>query len=234
MANNLNGASGATDGQLESMADALRRPYQTVEALAHSVQPGAIHQGAIPPGHPQNLDEIASILGISRMPVRASLRQLESEGLLRIHPYRGATVSVLSAEEIAEIYEMRVLVETYLLERAMQRLDEDVLRRLEEKAAELDNVEELGRGLDIRRELYQLLYEQAGRPRALDLANQLRGSVGRYLLLQRVDPGHGHEVFLQRIHDGDVEGAKQWLSSHLMKVSQALQSMALESDTAAN
>lgn len=230
MANNVNGASGATDGQLESIADAVRGPYQTVEDMAQSFIREAIHQGAFPPGQRLNLDEIASILGISRMPVRASLRQLESEGLLRIHPYRGATVSVLSAEEIAEIYEMRVLVETYLLERAMERLDDDVLRRLEEKAAELDNVEELGRGLDIRRELYQLLYEQAGRPRALDLANQLRGSVGRYLLLQRVDPGHGHEVFLQRIHDGDVEGAKQWLSSHLMKVSQALQSMALESE----
>jgi len=228
MANNVNGNAPEADGQLSSIAEAVRGPFQTVEDMAQSFIREAIHQGAFPPGQRLNLDEIASILGISRMPVRASLRQLESEGLLRIHPYRGATVSVLSAEEIAEIYEMRVLVEGYLLERAMERLDDDVLQRLEEKAAELDNVTELDRGLDIRRELYELLYEQAGRPRALELANQLRGSVGRDLLLQRVDPGHGHEVFMQFIHARDVQGAKDWLGRHLTKVSEALQTMARE------
>ncbi|WP_225753455.1 GntR family transcriptional regulator [Actinotalea sp. Marseille-Q4924] len=228
MANNANGNHPATQGQLSSIAEAVRGPFQTVEDMAQSFIREAIHQGAFPPGQRLNLDEIASILGISRMPVRASLRQLESEGLLRIHPYRGATVSILSAEEIAEIYEMRVLVECYLVERAIPRADEALMERLEAKAAELDSVdpEDLGRGLDVRRELYQMLYEQAGRPRALDLANQLRGSVGRYLLLQRVDPGHGHEVFMGHVHARDVDGAKKWLSSHLLKVSDALQSMA--------
>ncbi len=44
---------------------------------------------------------------MSRMPVRAVLRQLESEGLIAIHPYRGARVTRSHAREINEIYELR-------------------------------------------------------------------------------------------------------------------------------
>ncbi|WP_409371407.1 GntR family transcriptional regulator [Mycolicibacterium murale] len=55
---------------------------------------------------------MAESLGVSRMPVRASLRQLENEGLVQINHHRGATVSVLRPEEINEIYELRILLET--------------------------------------------------------------------------------------------------------------------------
>lgn len=220
------GDSSAREAEaLAAIAQSARGAFSTVEDMTQSFVREAIIQGVFPPGHRLNLDTIAAALGVSRMPVRASLRQLEGEGLLRIHPYRGATVSVLQPHEIAEIYELRVLLEGYLLEQAMARLDDEALDELEAAVLRLESADELGDRLEARREFYQLLYERAERPRALAQVNTLRSSVGRYLLLQRVDEQHGHEDFLRFLRAKDVKRAKDWQARHLMKVSRKLQSL---------
>lgn len=213
---------------LEAIAASVRGTFTTVEDMTQSFIREAIVQGVFPPGERLNLDTIAATLGVSRMPVRASLRQLESEGLVRINAYRGATVSVLRAPEIAEIYELRVLLEGYLLEHAMANMDDAVLDRLESIVRELDGDEALGDRLENRRMFYQVLYEAADRPRALAQVNNLRSSVGRYLLLQRVDEEHGHEDFMALLRARDLPPAKAWLIGHLEQVSAKLQSMVAE------
>lgn len=218
---------------LEAIAASVRGTFTTVEDMTQSFIREAIVQGVFPPGERLNLDTIAATLGVSRMPVRASLRQLESEGLVRINAYRGATVSVLRAPEIAEIYELRVLLEGYLLEHAMATMDDAVLDRLEGIVRELDGDEELGDRLENRRMFYQVLYEAADRPRALAQVNNLRSSVGRYLLLQRVDEGHGHERFMALLRARDLPAAKAWLVEHLERVSAKLQSMVSEEQSRA-
>lgn len=217
---------------LRNIAGSVRGSFRTVEDMTQSFIREAISQGVFPPGHRLNLNTIAATLGVSRMPVRASLRQLESEGLLTIHPYRGATVSVLGAREIREIYELRVLLESYLLEHAMANLTKDVLQELQVIVDDLDESDEPGSRLDKRYAFYEVLYECAGRPRALSQATQLRAAVGRYLLLQRVDEkNHVHEEFFGYLAAGDVDEAKVWLSSHLTLVSEKLQHLVSTAQT---
>lgn len=210
---------------LAAIATSVRGSFQTVEDMAQSFIREAIHQGIFPPGHRLNLDGIAATLGVSRMPVRASLRQLESEGLLQIHAYRGATVSVLQPKEIAEIYELRILLERFLMERAIERLDDKLLGQLASTVDRLESSDELSFRLDARREFYQLLYERADRQRALDQVNHLRGSIGRYLLLQRVDEPHGHRQLLDLLRARETVPAQEWITVHLQHVSDALQSL---------
>jgi DNA-binding GntR family transcriptional regulator len=62
--------------------------------------------------------EIAERLGISRTPVREALLRLEGEGLVRLYPKKGALVQPVSAQEIADVMEMRQLIEGYAAERA--------------------------------------------------------------------------------------------------------------------
>src|SRR3954464_5168926 len=118
--------------RLEAIVESVRRTFNTVEDMAQSFIREAIVTGGFRPGQRLNLDAIAATLGISRMPVRASLRQLETEGLIQMTPYRGARVSVLSPAEIAEVYEMRILLECYLLKQLMPRIDDALIDRLEE------------------------------------------------------------------------------------------------------
>ena len=58
----------------------------------------------------------AERLGISKSPVREALNSLQSEGLLRIEPRRGAFVHRFTAKEIADLYGLREAVETFAAE----------------------------------------------------------------------------------------------------------------------
>src|SRR3954463_2354238 len=111
---------------LSRIADSVRGTFQTVEDMTQSFIREAIMQGVFRPGQRLNLDTIAESLGVSRMPVRARLRQLENDGLVQRHHCRGVTVSVLRADEIAEIYELRILLESYLLKLAIAALDDEL------------------------------------------------------------------------------------------------------------
>jgi DNA-binding GntR family transcriptional regulator len=217
---------------LSNIAESVRGTFQTVEDMTQSFIREAIVQGIFRPGQRLNLDTIAGSLGVSRMPVRASLRQLENEGLVRIHPYRGATVSVLRPDEIAEIYELRILLESYLLKLAVQAMDDELVDRLEAIVKDLENAEELSERLDRRYQLYEQLYQRANRPRALAQVNNLRGAVGRYLLLQRVDEQHSHEELINHLRKRDAKAATTWLVKHLQKVSDRLQAIVANEEKA--
>lgn len=211
---------------LINIVESVRGTFQTVEDMTQSFIREAIVQGIFRPGQRLNLDTIAGWLGVSRMPVRASLRQLENEGLVRIHPYRGATVSVLRPDEIAEIYELRILLESYLLKLAIQGMDDELVERLEAIVEDLENAEELSERLDRRRQLFEQLYERANRPRALAQVNNLSGAVGRYLLLlQRVDEQHSHEELINHLRKRDAKAGTAWLVKQLRTVSDTLQAI---------
>src|SRR3954468_8942501 len=64
-----------------------------------------ILDGTYAAGLPLRQDALAEEFGISRIPVREALLQLEAEGLVRILPHRGAIVSELSTGEIEEVFE---------------------------------------------------------------------------------------------------------------------------------
>jgi len=67
------------------------------------------------PGHALRQTELADRLGTSRIPVREALAVLESEGVVTYRPNIGHTVARLNRKQLAEIYEMRELLETYVL-----------------------------------------------------------------------------------------------------------------------
>lgn len=212
--------------ELEAVAATVRGGFSTVEEMTESFIREAILQGVLRPGERLQQDEIAAVLGVSRMPVRASLRQLESEGLLFLRPHRGAIVASLQPAEIAELYELRILLEGHLVGIAITNLTPEALRTLEELAGRLEATSELAERLELRRAFYRELYALADRPRAAALVEQLRVSVGRYLLLQRVDESRkGHAGLLPYLQDADTEGARAWLTTHLGRVSQELQEL---------
>lgn len=63
--------------------------------------------------------ELAAAVGVSRTPVREALLRLETEGLLRLYPKKGALVLQVSAQEITDVLETRLLVEEFTVRRAV-------------------------------------------------------------------------------------------------------------------
>jgi DNA-binding GntR family transcriptional regulator len=81
---------------------------------------GRVLDGTLPGGELISEGEIAETLGMSRTPVRAAFTQLESEGLLRLYPKRGALVVPVSAQELEDVIETRWVIERYAIERAIR------------------------------------------------------------------------------------------------------------------
>ncbi len=85
----------------------------------------AIFSGLLPEGTQLRQDQLAEQYGTSRIPVREALRQLESEGLVRIEPNKGAVVTSLSVGDVLEMLDIRIALECHALRLAVPNMVEE-------------------------------------------------------------------------------------------------------------
>jgi DNA-binding GntR family transcriptional regulator len=147
-----------------------------------------IMTGAYPGGSPIRQESIAAELGVSRIPVREALLQLEAEGLIVNRPHRGAVVADLSADDAVELFEARLLLEPHMVRVAISKVTADELSHLE------GILHQYERGIETQRdptelsklnwEFHTALLEPARRPRTMALIQTLYNSADRYLRLQ--------------------------------------------------
>ena len=78
-----------------------------------------ILEGGVPPGTPIPVDQVAETFGVSRIPVRESLRTLIGEGLVDHRPHAGYLVAQLTAEEFKGLYVVRGVLEKAALASAV-------------------------------------------------------------------------------------------------------------------
>jgi len=130
----------------------------------------ALLDGTLPPGARINVDRMATELNVSRAPVRDALRILEGEGQVEYTPHRGYQVPAPAPHDLFDIYRMRELLETEALLLGAERIDDDVVRTMEEAADEVtaavearDNVA----GTYANHRFHLALLETCGRPRLI-------------------------------------------------------------------
>ena len=84
--------------------------------------------------HGDNLIEtkLSEELGVSRTPVREAIRQLELEGLVQSIPNKGAIVKGISAQDIEDIYTIRMLIEGLAARWAAEKINDEELKELRE------------------------------------------------------------------------------------------------------
>lgn len=188
----------------------------------------AITTGQLRANQPLPQAEIAANLQVSHIPVREALRQLESEGLVTYQANRGAMVSALSTAEIREIYEIRAIVESGAIRKAVPNLTPDNLTR----AAEiLDLSEQADDGAtwgSLDMEFHSLVYHLDDRPRLQELITELLHRVDRYwlsysLMLKYRDVfEREHRALLAALTARDADRAVALLSAHLTGASERL------------
>lgn len=144
----------------------------------------AIISGDLEAGTRLNLDELAQRLGVSRMPVREALKHLSTEGLVTFYPYRGVEVARLNADEVEELYAMRVLLERQAVERAATRLDDATLKEMRRVLERMDAaVSERDTPLwfQLNEEFHWLINSASGWPRMVEMIGVLRKNIERYV-----------------------------------------------------
>ena len=136
-----------------------------------------ILDGRLKPGARLVEDRLSAELGVSRVPVREALRSLAAEGLVRLEPHRGATVVEVTPQIVAELVEVRALLEGQNARLAARRHDPAIVRQLRETlahgnaAAEAGTTEELTR---LNAEFHERLGEASRNSVLLDVMRGLR------------------------------------------------------------
>jgi DNA-binding GntR family transcriptional regulator len=108
----------------------------TVDALADALR-REILDGALPAGVWLRERELCETYGVARHSLRAALRALAAEGLVKIEPHRGAHVAQLTDEEVRWLYELRVALELEAAHLALERNDGRLPRSVHDALARL-------------------------------------------------------------------------------------------------
>jgi len=189
----------------------------SVEEAATAALRLAILRGILPPGARLRQEDLAGQLGVSRIPLRDAFRRLEAEGLVRIDGRRGARVVSLSADDVAEMYELRIMLEVHCIRLSIRNLTDQAAARLLEMSEYMDRVATHGdEGRLSRRAFYAELYRHGGRPRMVDLILRLRDDVHRYHIIKNSGASvSAHAQLRDAIRTRDAEGAARIMRQHL-------------------
>ncbi|MGU3496045.1 GntR family transcriptional regulator [Xanthobacteraceae bacterium A53D] len=179
----------------------------------------AIVEGRLEPGARLEPDRIAADLGCSRMPVREALKVLEKEGFVTCYPFRGTEVSQLRAEEVEELFSMRIALETLALARAVPNLTEDELGKMHDILRAMDDPAQHGDWRALNQKFHSILNGACGWPRLLEQIDVLRQNVDRYVRIwvdtQGYDvPQRQHWELYEACRARDVAGAQRVLQRH--------------------
>jgi DNA-binding GntR family transcriptional regulator len=200
----------------------LRDRRITADYVADALR-GAIQQGGLADGAVLNQAAIAAHFGVSRVPVREAMRQLQAEGLIETRAHRLAVVRGLDIDRLIEVYDLRALIEGYLVEKAVPNIDADVLAELKAIDKEMRTEADHSRWLALNARFHERLYAPSGDETALELVEQLRSRAERYVRLwsrgsgihRPKEAGREHQAILKLVAAGDGPGARQAIEAHV-------------------
>jgi DNA-binding GntR family transcriptional regulator len=197
--------------------------------------------GELPEGKQLRQETLARELGVSRIPLREALRQLEAEGLVAIASHRGAVVSKLETKDIAELFELRIHLECWLLGLAVPKMNEADFARCDDALeAMLSNKKLENWGL-LNWNFHEALYRAADREVTIKLLKRINDNVDRYIRLQisltsgQLKAHREHKRLLTLCRARNARGAVAELEQHIAGVRDQLMSQlsGVEDETAA-
>ncbi len=170
---------------------------------------------------------MASRIDMSLTPVVQALKHMEFLGLIRHEPNRGFFVNTLTAEEVAEVYELRELLEIHLIPKIIANLDSDAEKKLQKALDEyLDASQSGSLNLQLARDmhLHMTLAEISGEAISTRLLRYLLD-----FLYLRFDPAiifsrpqksaaKEHQKICDRIVAKDLSGACDAMRQHIHSI----------------
>ena len=219
---------------------AIRR-HSIPDALAESLRE-RILKGEFKEGDQLVQDAIAKEYEVSRMPVREALRQLEAAGLVVLKLHKGAVVKGIPSEQIAELFELRAMLEADLLTHAMPKMSK---ADLADAGAILDELEkayhenEMGKWGELNFAFHNRLYLPSGRVQTLQIVQSINVQTDRYIRLglfldkdSSVGAEAEHRELLSLCANGKTRDAVAYLRTHIIHAGESLLRVLAESRAA--
>ena len=176
------------------------------------------------PGERIDQNNLAEQLEVSLGPVREALKTLETEGLVKIIPRRGAFVTEVSPDHLSDLYLARQLIEGEAAFHALEQFtDEDIehlchLNQGMRRATEQKNIYQF---MQLNREFHMTIYRRAGSQHLLAVLSQLwdRSEIYRYryaYVLKNAENAHkDHESIISACEQRNSAQIKQLIIAHI-------------------
>ncbi|EFQ66047.1 MULTISPECIES: GntR family transcriptional regulator [Pseudomonas] len=198
-------------------------PAHLARSVIEETLRNAILDGRLPCGTAMRQQELASLFGVSRMPVREALRQLEAQSLLHVVTHKGAVVAPLIEDNSAETYELRMLLESEALRSSIPLLTDADIAEADALISALEQEKdytEIGR---LNRLFHMALYGKAPNQRLLKLVEHGLNEEERFLRFNLEAMGLGetsqedHRELLNLVAQKKVGESILTLRNHLMR-----------------
>ncbi|MBF7682628.1 GntR family transcriptional regulator [Acinetobacter sp. B5B] len=205
-----------------SVADLSTMPSNSEVVLRYIRE--AIVSGVIAEEEPIRQDEIAKRFNVSKIPVREALKRLEAEGLVEFIKNKGAIVTKISDTDLAQIFEVRVMLETKLIALAIPNMTLDTIEKAKEICRAFGQTQDLGQWARLNWQLHSCLYEPAQRPYMLGLIRSIYDKIERYLRIQMSnDQGKRHAdlehwKIVDACSEKDIKLAEYLIEKHINHV----------------
>jgi DNA-binding GntR family transcriptional regulator len=185
--------------------------------------------------------KISEEIGASRTPVREALHNLELEGLIECLPKVGYVVKPISDQEVAEICEIRGLIEGLATRWAVEKAREKLIEELQKNIGVSEAKAEKGEArafIELDAQFHEIIARLSGSKRLLELAQALRHHMLRYRAQSIyatdnvVRAIEGHKGILTSIENGDVDQINLAIRKHLEQAKKDILRYALKENEA--
>ena len=187
----------------------------------------AILQGRLQEGERLHQVALAKQLGLSPIPLREALRQLESEGFVTLEPYHGAVVRRMTPEELVDLTETRLVLEALALRSAMPNLSPDLVDQAILQRDRMVAATDPHDVHDAHLTLLDFLYAPAERPHLLHLLRDVVSRAQRYYPIYKQVLGTLPDglptllEYLRACRNRDLEKAHHLLETRLRATTEA-------------
>ena len=180
----------------------------------------AVVSGELKPGAKLSPSAIAADLGVSHIPVREALTSLAASGYLEHRPRVGFFVRVLSADDLADVYHWREILEREAFMLAIPQLTDDDIDEMRRLCRQMRRLTAPGRWsefLDLNRQFHFVAFRRAGSDQLLRFLSYLWDSAESYSLsgmgnLERAQ--QDHEQMIDLFEAREVKGIIEAMTRH--------------------
>lgn len=187
----------------------------------------AILNGVFAPGQMLRQDDVAAKMGVSRSPLREALPRLEAEGIVVLHPRRGYAVAELRPDEINEVFELRVLLESHIAKESIAKRTEADIARVYDIANQMRQISDsatdaraLASWFDLNIRFHDALLAPASMPHYMRALATARGVIEAYIRTEvRLtgdirDAQAEHALLAQAFVNGDTNSFTELTRAH--------------------
>ena len=192
----------------------------TVSALAERIRQDIL-DGVFAPGELLTQREVSARYGVSRIPLREALRQLEAERWVIYEPNRGAFVSSITSADVRDAFGVRRILETGAIRLVTKSVTPETLREAKQLDSAMRRAKDSSAIISRHNEFHELLYRSIGNARLLETIASHRIRVQRLpdpdkrmkeiVHVTRDD----HRALLAACEAGDARGAERAVLAEL-------------------